>query len=204
MRKKEGEKEKQILDAAIKVFARKGFANSKISEIADLAGVGVGTVYNYYRDKESILLHILERVWKGLYLKLEQIFQDQAIDFETKITHLVKLALEELVENKDIALLLSNEQNFWMMQNKGIFSDYYRKFKLLGMEIIQQAQKKGIVNELIDPEIMTTFLVGGIRYLIYSWQRNELSCKREYLEEQLSIFISRSLFTSANHNREGL
>lgn len=195
MRKKEGNKEQKILDAAIKIFARKGFANARIAEIADEAGIGVGSVYNYYKNKESILLHILERIWKNLYMQLEKIYSDPKISIDQKICDFVSLALDALSKNKDIALLLSNEQNFWMMQNKGIFSDYYRKFKVLVMEIIREGKDKGIVNSNIDEEVMAPFLVGGIRYLIYSWQRNEIAASKEFLEEQLNIFISRSLFT---------
>jgi TetR/AcrR family fatty acid metabolism transcriptional regulator len=198
MRRKEGNKEQKILDAAIRIFARKGFNQTKISEIADEAGIGVGSVYNYYKNKESILLHILERIWKNLYIQLEMICNDATLSIGQKFVAFIHLALESLAENKDIALLLSNEQNFWMMQNKGMFSDYYKKFKILVMDIIQEGKEAGVINASINAEIMATFLVGGIRYLIYSWQRNEFRASQKMLEEQLSIFISRSLFNNIN------
>ncbi|GAB4187303.1 MAG: hypothetical protein Kow00108_24310 [Calditrichia bacterium] len=194
MRKKEGNKDQKILDAAIKVFAQNGFANAKISQIADMAGVGVGSVYNYYKNKESILLHILERIWKNLYLELEEIYNNPDISINQKISAFIKSTLISLSQNKDVALLLSNEQNFWLMQNKGIFSDYYTKFKVLVVEIINEGKQKGLINVNIDAEVMAAFLVGGIRYLIYSWQRKEFPHTREFLEEQVNIFISRSLF----------
>ena len=44
----------EIIQAALQAFSRKGFANTKISDIASLAGVGKGTIYEYFRSKEEI------------------------------------------------------------------------------------------------------------------------------------------------------
>ena len=53
MRKKTGNKDKKILDAAIYIFAHKGFANTKISDIAAKAGIAVGSIYLYYRIRKA-------------------------------------------------------------------------------------------------------------------------------------------------------
>jgi TetR/AcrR family fatty acid metabolism transcriptional regulator len=52
----------QILDAATKVFAEKGFARATTREIADAADVSEGTIYNYFASKEDLLIGIMERV----------------------------------------------------------------------------------------------------------------------------------------------
>ena len=46
------EKQQRILDVATRVFAEQGFHNADTQAVADLAGVGKGTVYRYYRSKE--------------------------------------------------------------------------------------------------------------------------------------------------------
>ena len=51
-----------ILDAAIRVFAEKGFHRARISDIADAAGVADGTIYLYFDNKEHLLLSIFEAV----------------------------------------------------------------------------------------------------------------------------------------------
>jgi AcrR family transcriptional regulator len=52
----------QILEAAVKVFAEKGFRAAKMQEVANAAGVANGTVYNYFRSKDEVLLALLERL----------------------------------------------------------------------------------------------------------------------------------------------
>ena len=53
---------RQILDAATKVFAERGFHRARIKEIAREAGVSEGTIYNYFEDKEALLIGILHRL----------------------------------------------------------------------------------------------------------------------------------------------
>ena len=55
-----------ILDAAIKVFARKGYHGSRVSDIAREADIAYGLVYHYFTNKEEILRTIFEERWSGL------------------------------------------------------------------------------------------------------------------------------------------
>lgn len=53
------ERQRQILDAALGVFSKKGFAQATIAEIAQSAGVAEGTIYNYYRSKYDLLVSLI-------------------------------------------------------------------------------------------------------------------------------------------------
>jgi AcrR family transcriptional regulator len=53
-------REQQILDAALKIFSRKGFAEATTTEIAQEAGVAEGTIYNYYRSKRELLIAVVK------------------------------------------------------------------------------------------------------------------------------------------------
>ncbi len=52
------DRRRQILDAAVRVFARKGYATATVADIAGSAHVAEGTIYNYFRNKEDLLIHI--------------------------------------------------------------------------------------------------------------------------------------------------
>ena len=54
------DKRRAILDAALRVFAQRGFASARISDIAAAAGIGKGTIYLYYSSKEDLLMGVLE------------------------------------------------------------------------------------------------------------------------------------------------
>src|SRR6266498_6100023 len=55
-----GEKRDRILRAAVKIFSRSGFFNSKVSEIARAASVADGTIYLYFRNKDDLLISLFE------------------------------------------------------------------------------------------------------------------------------------------------
>src|ERR1700730_15628064 len=56
----DGGKRERILDAAVKIFAEKGFYNAKVSEIARVANVADGTIYLYFKSKDDLLISIFE------------------------------------------------------------------------------------------------------------------------------------------------
>ena len=60
------ESKRQILDAAVKVFAQKGLANTKISDLAEAAGVSQGLLYRYFTDKDDVFIALLERAINGV------------------------------------------------------------------------------------------------------------------------------------------
>ena len=66
MKLKKEEKKKQIIQAAIRTFARNGYLNSRVSEIAKEAGVADGTIYIYFKSKDEILSAILMKHWISL------------------------------------------------------------------------------------------------------------------------------------------
>ena len=54
------QKRRRILDGALRAFARKGFYGTKVSEIAQEAGVADGTIYLYFRNKDDLLISLFE------------------------------------------------------------------------------------------------------------------------------------------------
>jgi AcrR family transcriptional regulator len=58
------DKREAILDAALDLFAARGYHGATMPEVADLAGVGAGTIYRYFENKEA-LVNTLFRLWKG-------------------------------------------------------------------------------------------------------------------------------------------
>ena len=194
MRKRTGNKDRKILDAAIYIFAHKGFANTKISDIAAKAGIAVGSVYLYYPDKESILLKIMSNIWKDVYESLEMLYINSENNIKEKIFAFIELILRTLSENKEISLLISHEQNFWLMLKKGMFVEYYEKFFKLVVKMLKEGQEQKIVLDEFDPEVIATLLIGSIRYLVYTWQRGELNIDNEHLNTQIRKLLGYGIF----------
>jgi TetR/AcrR family fatty acid metabolism transcriptional regulator len=66
------DKRRQILDAAVRVFARQGFHATRVADIADEAGVAYGLVYHYFRSKDEVLNELFAERWSLLLQAIEE------------------------------------------------------------------------------------------------------------------------------------
>jgi TetR/AcrR family transcriptional regulator, fatty acid metabolism regulator protein len=169
MRVKEGNKERDIIDAAVKVFAEYGYHNSKISKIAESADVATGSVYVYYKNKEDILLTIFSELWLKLYDKLDIITSNSSITSIEKLDSMIDLIFDIFSENPELAMVFVNEQNHLEHSNKNSFTNYYSKFLDKGETIIKKGIKEGLISEHIDLTIFRNFIFGAIRHLVHCW-----------------------------------
>ena len=99
---------KQIIDAALAVFSRKGYGEATIPDIAREAGIAVGTIYNYYPSKRDLLVSILaSHVLSEPFLTLME--QPPEADDRTFFRSLIEDRLTLLSENADKFLFMLSE-----------------------------------------------------------------------------------------------
>ncbi|MGL4346086.1 MAG: TetR/AcrR family transcriptional regulator [Cellulosilyticaceae bacterium] len=141
---------KQIVDVAIKLFAYKGFAATKIGEVAKEAGVSTGLMYHYFASKEELFRYIVEETVQmsnqGL-LYFEQLPMTAA----QKIMALSHMVTEDILKNEE------QVARFMMMVQAGLYSgDVAINTSMFeGMNIpievtariIEEAQQEGVAKE---------------------------------------------------------
>lgn len=166
MRKKEGHKEKDIIKAAIKVFAKNGFHNAKVAEIAEVAKVGTGSIYLYFDNKVDILDKIFEKLWKKLTEETQKVMETEK-DSKVQIEKYIDLLLNEFISNHNLAAVFINEQDFFVGRKGVKFKKHYTEFYGLVEEIFQQGIKNKVISSHIDLNILKFFFIGGIKSLIH-------------------------------------
>ena len=169
MRRREGNKEQLILDAAVQVFARHGFHRAKISAIADLADVATGSIYLYYKDKEAILLTIFDRLWAALTNELHVIVQRSDIDATEKLDLVIDELFKIFIANPALATVFVNEQNQLITAKRGNVARHYNDFLDIAEEIIREGVRKGKFNPDIEIKLYRNFITGGLRSLLQLW-----------------------------------
>jgi TetR/AcrR family fatty acid metabolism transcriptional regulator len=172
MRTKEGNKERDILEAAVQVFAEYGFHKSKIAKIAEVANVAAGSVYSYFKNKEDILQKIYDQLWRKLFNQTEKIVENEKLSPNEKLDGMLDLVFDIFAQNPSMAIVIVNEQyNFTLSRSPGII-EYYEKFLDLGENIIREGQKKGIYSRDVDIPVMRYYMFGAVRYLVHNWARD--------------------------------
>ena len=99
----------RILDAAARVFARKGYQRATTREIADEADVGEGTIYSYFGSKRDLLLSLVSSMSESLLTPPQEIPPD---DFEALIAAFLRDRLTLTEQNADLTSVLLYEARF--------------------------------------------------------------------------------------------
>jgi len=186
-RRKTSEKYFRIIDAATRVFARKGFYQAKISEIAREARVADGTIYIYFQNKDDILISLFEEQMKGVLDNMIARISaepDPVKKLETfALTHL-KLVEENLPVAEIIQVELRQSSKFM----KEYRNDPFARYLELIADIIRQGQAKGVFRKDIIPGIAKRAFFGALDEMSRFWV---LSSRKQYDIDTASAQISR-------------
>src|SRR5688500_12881253 len=102
------DKHEQIIEAAIRVFARAGYYNSRVSDIAREAGIAAGTIYLYFKTKDEILVTLFREKMAEWVASVRREIAGE-LDAVAKVRKLVALHFEVLEQHPDLAEVLQVE-----------------------------------------------------------------------------------------------
>ena len=156
------EKRERILEGALRAFAKKGFYNTRVSEIASEAGVADGTIYLYFKNKDDLLISLFEDRMEWVIDRLEAELQAVEGDVLTKLRAFVELHFRLAVENRDLAEFITVElrqsAKFVKEYKNPKFSDYLRILQSL----IEEGQQQGILRADLDSRLVGRALFGAL------------------------------------------
>ncbi len=162
------DKYQRILDAGIKVFARKGFHNARVSEIAAEAGVADGTIYIYFKNKDEILIKVFEESLGWIISRVKKEL-DQEPDPVRKIKRFIWMHLELLEENQALAEVLQVE----LRQSNKFMKEYlparWLEYLDIISELVKEGQRQGMITPEISPGIFKRALFGALDELSLNW-----------------------------------
>ena len=162
------DKREAILRAAIKVFARNGYFNSKVSDIASEAGIADGTVYLYFKSKEEILHSIFDRAMEEFIAEgKREIAEIEKAD--DKLRRIAQLHLEKLGADRDAAVVfqveLRGSTKFMEEFSAAGFAEYLNIIR----ETIAEGQKQGIFRQDLNATICSKILYGALDEMVTNW-----------------------------------
>jgi AcrR family transcriptional regulator len=164
-------KNELIINAAIKVFARDGLERGKIADIAKEAGIGKGTVYEYFRRKEDIFQAIEHYVFTDFNLIFDQL-NSSSLTPPQKLTTLMENALDMFMEMGDVLLIL---MELWAQAGRGhvhgsapsLFVEYYESYRMSVENILEDGIQSGVFRDM-NKEGVATLLLAFMDGLV--WQ----------------------------------
>jgi TetR/AcrR family fatty acid metabolism transcriptional regulator len=165
---KDPDKPQQIIEAAIRVFARNGYYNSRVSDIASEAGIASGTIYLYFRTKEEILVTLFREKMAAFVAHLRREIAGER-DAVAKIRRLVELHFTVLEESPALAEVVQVElrqgQKFFRGASAHEVSAY---FELIG-SVLEEGVAAGHFRADVPVKVATKVLFGAMDQMATSW-----------------------------------
>ena len=157
-----------ILRAAIKVFSRSGFFNSKVADVAREAGVADGTVYLYFKNKDDILVSIFNHVMdEALALGRKRL--EKISDPLEKLKQIVQAHLGLLGRDRDLAVVfqveLRSSTKFMEQFSSTKVTEYLDQIR----GVIEEGQKKGVFRRGLNTTIAAKVLFGALDEMATNW-----------------------------------
>jgi TetR/AcrR family transcriptional regulator, fatty acid metabolism regulator protein len=162
------DKPQQILDAAVRVFARTGFYNSRVSDIAREAGIASGTIYLYFKTKDDILVTLFREKMAGFVDRARKAIADER-DAVAKLRRLVRLHFETLESHPDLAEVVQVELRQGQKFFRGASAHEVSAYFDLIAAVLQEGVAAGVFRSDLPVKVATKMLFGAMDQVTTSW-----------------------------------
>jgi TetR/AcrR family fatty acid metabolism transcriptional regulator len=184
------DKREAILRAATKVFARNGYFNAKVADIARAAGVADGTVYLYFKSKEEILHSIFDRsMGEAITEGRRQL--DQISDPREKLRRIALLHLERLGADRDLAVVFQVELRGSTKFMEEFSAAGFAQYLSLIRETFEEGQREGVFRRELNAKVVAKILFGALDEMATNWILSKRRYKLAPMADQvLDIFLN--------------
>src|SRR5882724_12470124 len=183
-------KRESILRAATRVFARNGYFNSKVADIAREADVADGTVYLYFKSKEEILHSIFEQNMAEA-IASGRVLIEKLRDPGEKLRRIAMLHLERLGADRDLAVVfqveLRGSTKFMQEFSAAGFAEYLGLIRTT----FEEGQRAGVFRPDLNAKVMAKILFGALDEMATNWILSKKRYKLAPMADQvLDIFLN--------------
>ncbi len=162
------DKRRQILDAAIRVFARQGFHATRVSDIADEAGVAYGLVYHYFKSKDEVLNELFSERWSLLLAAIEEADREGGSPRE-KLGAVAAFIVDSYRHDPELMKVIIVEVTRAANSfGRTHLPEIRRAYDSIA-KIVADGQEAGVFRRDIDPTFASMSFYGAIEQLLSGW-----------------------------------
>jgi TetR/AcrR family fatty acid metabolism transcriptional regulator len=165
------ERRRQILQAAVSAFARKGYHACRVSDIAKQAGVAYGLVYHYYGSKEALLEAIFKETWGAMLETIKSVEQLDELAPE-QVRKVTQIVLRTWKRDPDLVRVLVREVTR-SSQLQHETHDIDLAYKAL-QRIVERGQETGQFRSDVDARLTATIWYGALEEILTGWAFGQL------------------------------
>jgi TetR/AcrR family transcriptional regulator, fatty acid metabolism regulator protein len=166
--KRNTDKYLKILDAAIEVFARQGFHQSTVAQVAKAAGVADGTIYLYFKNKDDILFQFYEYKARQVFERFRQAVDEvnRAVD---KLRNLVRTHLSEFQKDINMAIVYQAETHQHRRVAQEAIREMSKMYRDIVTDIVELGQQEGCLQRNLSIGLVMRLINGAVNEVINAW-----------------------------------
>ena len=162
------DRRRQILDAAIRVFARQGFHACRVSDIAREAGVAYGLVYHYFDSKEQILNELFAERWSLMLSAIEEV-DGRSIPAREKLDAVAGFIIDSYRHDPELMKVIIVEVTRAANSfGRTHLPEINQAYEMIA-KIVRDAQRAGDFRADVDPLFASMWFYGAIEQLLSGW-----------------------------------
>jgi TetR/AcrR family transcriptional regulator, cholesterol catabolism regulator len=161
----------QIIEAAARVFAERGFHGATTQDIADVLGIKQASLYYYFSSKEAALELVCLRGVEGFFEAAKAIAA-RPENARKRLALLINSHLSPLVDRADFVKVFLKERQHLPTESRRRIGRWSRGLERIFEEVIKEGIAKGEFRTALDPR-MATLAILGMCNAVSSWQRKE-------------------------------
>jgi AcrR family transcriptional regulator len=182
------DKRRTILDAAVRVFARRGFHSCRVSDIADEAGVAYGLVYHYFDSKDEVLDTLFLERW-SIMVDVIRTIDGQDLPAREKLYSIVSFIVDSYRHEPDVMKVIIVEvtraaNSFGQTHLQAIDEAYG-----LIADIVSRGQREGSFNTDVSPQFAAFAFYGAIEQVLTGWIFDVLPQGEKDLEQAKHFIV---------------
>ena len=183
------DKRRLILDAAVRVFATRGFHHCRVSDVADEAGVAYGLVYHYFDSKEEILNTLFRERWQIMLDAITEIDTRQEVPARDKLYLVASFIIDSYRNEPDLMKVIIVEVTRAANSFGRLHLDKIREAYQGIANIVEGARGDGAFKPEIPAEFAAMFFYGAIEQLLTGWIFGVLPQSDQEFERSKSLVV---------------
>lgn len=165
------DRRRDILDAAVRVFARKGFHAARVGDIAAEAGVAHGLLYHYFESKDQVLETVFRETWRALLEALREVEESDEPARE-QLRRVAAIVLRTWRRDADLVRVLVREVTRTAALQREVEELGHAFAAIEG--IVRAGQERGQLRAEIDPRLAAFVVYGALEEILTGWVLGQL------------------------------
>ena len=173
---RQADRRRQLLDAAVKVFAQKGFHAARVGDIAEEAGVAYGLVYHYFESKEELLETIFRSTWTEMLARVHEV-EAAGVPASEAVRQVTALLLRTWRRDPDLVRVLVRE----VTRNQHVQQEIEEIGHAMDAleRIVRRGQETGEFRPELDPRLSAVVFYGALEEVLTGWVMGQLPDRDE-------------------------